>query len=71
MRHTDAFVVRYVAGFGTKPSDVPSQLKQAVMMICKHLFDNPDAVLSGTISKEIEFGVRELVSSNSRCHLFW
>lgn len=56
---SDAVLVTYVAGW-SDPDDVPAELVQAVTMLAVHWYENREAALVGTISKEIEFGVTAL-----------
>lgn len=55
----NAFRVTYVAGYGVA-ADVPAGFKQAILMLAGHWFVNREAVLSGTISKEVEFALTSL-----------
>lgn len=56
-----ALVVRFIAGFGSAAADVPENARQAVLLMIGHFYENREAVLAGTISKEIEFGVKSLL----------
>lgn len=42
--------------------NVPSQAKRAILLIAGHWFVNREALLTGTISKEIELGVSSLLA---------
>ena len=55
----DAVQVRFVAGYST----VPEQVKHAVRLVVGAMYEQRSAVLSGTSSKEIEFGVKSLLGS--------
>ena len=55
----DAIHIRFISGY----SNVPEQAKQAIKMIVGHYYNNREAVITGTISKEIEHGVRALLGS--------
>jgi len=55
--------ITYVAGHSTVSSGVPEHIKQAVRMVVAHWYRNREAVLQGTISKEIEFGIDALLYS--------
>jgi uncharacterized phiE125 gp8 family phage protein len=56
--------IRFVAGWATA-SLAPKTLKQAVLMLFSHFYDNREAVVIGNtaaaVSKEIEVGVRALI----------
>ena len=60
IRH--AVTVRFQAGYANA-SAVPDDLKHAMLMLISHWFNNRDAVLTGTISKEVELGVEALLAS--------
>ena len=55
--------ITYVAGHSTVSSGVPFNVKQAVGMVVAHFYRNREAVLTGTISKDIEYGVDALLYS--------
>lgn len=56
--------IRFVAGYGATASTVPAALKQAILLLVTHWFNNREAVLIGSISKEIE------LSFNALCDQF-
>lgn len=66
--------VDYTAGFATSPDErtvggldkMPACAKQSVLTLTVHWFQNPAALLKGSISKEIELGLREQMSSINR-----
>tara|TARA_R100000458_G_scaffold58935_1_gene68114 strand:+ start:578 stop:1159 length:582 start_codon:yes stop_codon:yes gene_type:complete len=53
----DAVQIRFVAGYTT----IPEQAKHAIKLLVAHYYEDRSAILTGTISKEVEFGVKELV----------
>lgn len=53
--------VTYLAGHSTASASVPANVKQAVRMLVGHWYRNREAVLTGTISKDIEFGLEALL----------
>lgn len=57
----NAITVTYIAGHSTVSTGVPENCKQAVRMVTEHFYRNRGAVLTGTISKEIEFGIDALM----------
>lgn len=59
----DAVEVRFVAGFGATHESVPEELKQAILLLVAHWFENREAVLVGSASKEVEFAVQSLVET--------
>lgn len=58
----DAVIVEFDSGYGAAASSVDPRAKQAVMLLAAHWFQNREAVLTGTISKEVEFGVKTLLA---------
>jgi len=58
----NAVRVEFLAGYDDWYS-VPERAKQAVMLLAAHWYENREAVLVGTISKEIELAYDTLVSS--------
>lgn len=57
--------VTYVAGHSTVSTGVPDEVKQAVRMVVAHWYRNREAAITGTISKEVEFGVDALGESEA------
>ena len=53
--------VEFIAGYGVAAA-VPERVKQAMKLLVGHWYENREAVLIGTISKEIEFAVKALLS---------
>ena len=64
----DAVAVTYVAGYGEAATDVPAAIKLAGLKLLAHWFDNPEAVLVGTISAPLPMGVQRLLRSYIRPH---
>ena len=60
LRDYNAICVTYVAGY-TSAALVPQRIRQAMLMLIGHWFENRESVLIGTISKPIEFGVTALL----------
>lgn len=59
----DAVQIRYRAGYGETPEDMPAEFTQACLLLIRHWYDNPSAVITGSISKEVELSVASLVRS--------
>ena len=55
--------IRFVAGYGTA-AYVPQVVKQAILLLAAHWYENKETVLVGSISKEIEFTVHALLGLN-------
>jgi len=53
----DAVQIRFVAGYAT----IPEQAKHAAKLLVTHFYEDRSAVLTGSVSKNTEFGVRELL----------
>lgn len=58
----DAVRVRYVAGYGLAVS-VPMPIKQAILLIIGHWFENREEVVVGAVSKQIELAVDSLLTT--------
>jgi uncharacterized phiE125 gp8 family phage protein len=52
--------VRFVAGYGANPGDVPEPLRQAMLLLIGHYYENREAVAAGTLT-ELPFAVASLV----------
>ncbi len=63
LRDYNAVNVRYVAGFAT-PEAVPQRLKQAILLLVGHWYENREDSVSGTISRSIEFAVKALIGAD-------
>ena len=57
----NAVRVTYTCGWATSEA-VPEDVKQAARMLVGHWLENREAVLTGTVSKEIEFSVHALLA---------
>ncbi|MEW5921571.1 MAG: head-tail connector protein [Bacillota bacterium] len=60
LRPVNGIVVRFTAGHGDA-TNVPQAIKQAMLLLIGHWYANREAVLTGSISKEIEFAVKSLL----------
>jgi uncharacterized phiE125 gp8 family phage protein len=59
----DAVDIRFIAGFGSTEASVPEEFKQAILLLVSHWFENREAVLTGTASKEVEFAVSSIIDT--------
>ncbi len=59
----NAVSVTWWGGYGSSGSDVPVAIRHAILMLVGHWFEFRTGVLAGSISKEIEFGVKALLDS--------
>jgi uncharacterized phiE125 gp8 family phage protein len=60
LRDYNAICVTYKAGWSTV-TDMPQSLRQAMLLLIGHWYENREAVLVGAISKSIEFAVQSLL----------
>lgn len=64
MEDNDAVIVRWWAGYGATGSSVPAGIRHAMLMLVAHWYDGSrSGVLTGSVSKEVEFGVKSLLDS--------
>lgn len=61
LRPAAAVTVRYVSGYGSSGSDVPARIKQAILMLIGHLYENREPVNIGNIVTEIPLTVKSLL----------
>ena len=47
LRVANAIEITYVAGYGSAASSVPSPIKQGIIVMASHFFENPDMVIKG------------------------
>lgn len=59
----NGIVVTFTAGYGTAASSVPETIKHAMKLLVGHWYSNREAVITGTITKDIEFAVDALLWS--------
>jgi uncharacterized phiE125 gp8 family phage protein len=60
----DAVTIVYVAGYATDAA-VPDRIKQAIRLLIGHFWENREAVVTGTISSEVQLSVRSLLDTAS------
>lgn len=60
LRPASAIAIEFVAGYGAV-SAVPEKVKQAMKLLVAHWYEHREAVLTGSISKELEFAVGALL----------
>ena len=61
----NSIAVTYWAGYGSDKGDMPPAIKNAILLMVGHLFENRSAVVTGTITKPIEFALESLLKSKS------
>jgi len=47
LRVANAIEITYVAGYGSSASSVPAPIKQGIIVLASHYFENPDMVIKG------------------------
>lgn len=66
-RYFDSFIINYTVGFGVDASFVPQPLKQAILLLVGHWYENRGALFQGVGGKseleELPLGVRALLDS--------
>jgi uncharacterized phiE125 gp8 family phage protein len=63
LRPIRSIVITYKTGYSTLDTNkVPDSIRGAVCLVGTHFHRNREAMLTGTISKEIEFGIRDLLA---------
>ncbi len=58
----DAIKIEYVIGYGDASSSVPQTIRQALLLLVAHMYENREIELIGTISKTLPFGFDALIS---------
>ena len=61
----NAVTVTWWAGYGEDGTKVPRTIRNAMLLLIGHWYENRSAVLTGSISKEFEFSVKALLDSVS------
>lgn len=61
LQTANGVTITYVAGYGDEASDVPQTVKQAMLLMIGHWYENRETVLVGSIGKQIEFAVESLL----------
>lgn len=56
----DPITIRFTCG--STLDKVPLRVKHAILMLCSYWYDNRNAVVIGSISKEVEFSVKALLN---------
>lgn len=52
---------KFKAGYGDDPVNVPEKVKQAMKLLIGYWYENREAAVSGTVSREVEFSVNALL----------
>ena len=59
----NAVTITYIAGYGDDAADVPQRAKHAIKLLVGHWYRSREAVIVGTITKEIEMAYERLIRS--------
>ena len=62
---TNSVTIVYKAGYGDAAISVPAKTIAAIKLLCSHWYDFRTSVLVGSVSKEIEFGVQNLLNART------
>ena len=62
MTTTNATRVTFVAGFGASASDVPMAIRQAMLMLIGHWYENREATIAGVTAMPLPFAVEALLA---------
>jgi uncharacterized phiE125 gp8 family phage protein len=60
----NSVTVTWWGGYGADGTSVPAAIRSAMLMIISSLYEHRTAVATGTISKEIEFGVKSMLDAH-------
>ena len=62
LRPIGGVCIEFVAGYGDAASDVPTKVKQAILLLISHWYENREPVaITGAMPKEIPFSVEALL----------
>jgi uncharacterized phiE125 gp8 family phage protein len=50
---TNAVTVKYVAGYGDASTDIPQDIRQAMLMLIGHWYENRESIVVGTITAPV------------------
>ncbi len=53
--------VRYVAGYGGNPSNVPDAIRSAILLLIGNLYEHREDTVIGTITSQLPIGARHLM----------
>lgn len=56
-----AVIINYDAGYGDDAADVPAKIRQAMLLLIGHLYENREAVLVGVSADELPLAVDALL----------
>ena len=62
--HPESVSVEVVAGYGATAADVPASIRQAMLLLIGHWYENREASVIGTISGELPLAIDLLLNSH-------
>lgn len=63
LRELNGFAVTFVAGFGDDPANVPQQIRQAMLLLIGHWYENrEEQVITGAAPASVAFAVKALLA---------
>ncbi|UJW85514.1 head-tail connector protein [Devosia sp. SL43] len=69
LRERQGIEIDYVAGFGTEPEDVPSDIRQALLVLVGYWHEHRDAVIVAGSGAVVPSGFERLVAPHKRVRL--
>ncbi len=61
MRDYASFIIRYIAGYGANPDDVPGAIREAMLRMVTTLYERREDVIVGTIVAEVPMDAQALL----------
>lgn len=59
----EGVAVTFVAGYGPAASDVPAAIRQAILLLVGHWYENREGAVLGTVATELPLAVSALIGS--------
>ena len=69
LRERQGIEIDYVAGFGTEPEEVPTDIRQALLVLVGYWHEHRDAVIVAGSGAVVPSGFERLVASHKRVRL--
>lgn len=69
LRARQGIEIDYVAGFGDAPDDVPADLRQALLVLVAHWYENRDAVIVAGSGAVVPDGFDRLIARRKRVRM--
>ncbi len=64
LRPANGVKIRFTAGYGAAATAIPQSTRLAIRLLIAHLYENREAVITGTIASELPMGVKYLLSKD-------